>query len=138
MAYIDIDYYRDYSGDTDSTDDELTLLAGRASDVIDQITQYRIPPFDDWNTPTQELIQKATAALVEYAVQNGGLDVFINGATTYGGNVRIGSFSYGDGRVTGNSGTGTADSRISKAVLDYLLPTGLLDATVRGCGCGSF
>ena len=135
MAYIDIDFYRAFTHDADTPSEDISPLLDRCSDIVEQLCHYQIGDLSRYNIPTQTQIKKATATLVEYLASNGGADALVNGVSTYGGSIRIGDFSYGDGRVNSTDTMGTGDARVSKAVIDYLLPTGLLYAGVRGQGC---
>lgn len=135
MAYIDVDFYREFTHDEETPFEDIGPLLDRCSDIVEQLCLYQIGDLSLHNQPTQTQIKKATATLVEYLVSNGGADALINGVSTYGGSIRIGDFSYGDGRVNSTDTMGTGDARVSKAVRDYLLPTGLLYSGIRGQRC---
>lgn len=137
MIYIDVSEYRKFTGDEESPEEDIEILLQPASDIVNSLCHNRIMEnLSQFNSPTVTQIKKATAAEVQYLYENGGVDSVINGVSTYGGNIRIGDFSYGDGRVTGQTVSPIMDSRINQYVIDLLLPTGLLYAGVKGCKCG--
>ena len=112
MGYITESYYNDtYKGE--ATTGDLAALIERASDVIDTITNYKIPDISEISSEfIKNQIMKATAAEVEYMDRNGGLD------DDNSDSVSLGKFSY-------NSSTG-GKSNISKQAISYLEPTGYL------------
>ncbi|AST93009.1 hypothetical protein BC6307_17945 [Sutcliffiella cohnii] len=123
MAYIDYTYYtNDYKGTT-IDEDEFARLAERASEVIDQITGYKLKKstsFEKFHSFVQEQVKKATAAQVEFYILSGGTDIAITGDDITG--VAVGKFSYGGG----NRSSGKEREPIADNLLDYLRPTGLL------------
>lgn len=142
MPYIDATYYTDtYMGEPASSTEELNKYIARASDLIDQVTSYRIPcvGFDNLSSFLQDLIKKATAAQVEYYVLNGGsaeLDAGFGASGDYN-SVTVGAFSYSKGSSAGS--TNRDIDRVSPATLDYLRYTGFIYQGISsigyGCGC---
>ncbi|WBL16446.1 hypothetical protein [Sutcliffiella sp. NC1] len=123
MAYIDYTFYtNDYKG-TSVDESEFAKLAERASEVVDQLTGYKLKTgnrFDNLPTFVQEQVKKATAAQVEFYILSGGTDIAITGDDITG--VAVGKFSYGGG----NRSSGKEREPIADNLLDYLRPTGLL------------
>lgn len=121
MEYIDYEYYKDdYEGEEVSKED-FPRLVKRASEAIDQMTNYQIPKigFDNFADHVQELIKKATAAQVEYFETNG-LEVNVNGSSE-GDNFSVGKFtSKNTNKVSRQSG------RFSPAAIGFLSGTGLI------------
>jgi len=127
MPYIDYSYYVERTGDDQTPREDIECLLGPASDIIDEIALYRIgDSLEGYNAPTQEVIRKACAAQVQYLNDNGGRNAVINGVPKYSGSVTIGSFRYGDGRLTDTEQTGLTDNRFSRWAVKLLHPTGLL------------
>ena len=115
--YADKQYYREtFKGIPVEDDAELERLLMRASDHIDNVTNYRLKGVE-FNTLAdffQEQVKKAVCAQVEYVTQSGGLDSFGSGDVT---RVSVGQFSYQNG---------SSGSDMSNQALNYLKPTGLL------------
>lgn len=121
MAYIDYAYYTDvYKGVPIQDADTFSRLSERASELIDQVTNYTIQDLAALPAFTQEQVKKATAAQVEYFVINGEHITHESGGMT---DVRIGNFSYSGGE----------QSTISPAVINFLRPTGLFYRGVTVC-----
>ena len=79
MPYIDSDFYLDiYNGLDASSPDELNKNILRANDTIDLLTNYIFVTggvdFNSYNSILKAQVQKATAALVEHYIINGGYD----------------------------------------------------------------
>src|SRR5690606_13188923 len=129
VAYIDADYYTNIYRGADAGDD-LEKYIERASDLIDQVTGYKIRDFDSLPQFIQEQVKKATAAQVEFYVMQGG-DEDVNAGNTDFARVAIDSFSYSVGSERGTSNSNRDEQRVSPATLAYLEPTGLL---YRGLG----
>ncbi|WP_017728500.1 hypothetical protein [Halalkalibacterium ligniniphilum] len=120
MPYITAEYYKyEYMG-VEVSENDLTRFIQRASDVIDQVTNYAIDDFENLHPFVQGQVMKATAAQVEFYQLNGGTDISVTGDDATG--VAIGKFSYGGG----NRPAGNANTTIAANLVDYLLPTGLL------------
>ncbi|MFC5773694.1 MULTISPECIES: hypothetical protein [Ectobacillus] len=121
MAYIDTNYYQnEYGGIAGGDSTLLAVLIKRASDVIDQITGYKIAmspnKLSDFPAFVQEQVKKATAVQTEHFVLNG--QQAFNGDAL--NSVSIGKFRYSGSGASGNAG------RTNPAVIEYLKPTGLL------------
>ena len=133
MPYIDQSYYEQLYGPTAMTDEEFSVMAARASDIIDSITQYRIvqcggisalPPL------LQELVKKATAAQALYSTQNG-LETVLTGESGQG--FTVGKVHVDGQKATGSAGGNTAaQSMVSPLALTLLEQTGLMR---RGVAC---
>jgi hypothetical protein len=119
MAYIDYTYYTDVYKGVPIDADTFSRLSERASEIIDQVTNYAIQDFAALPAFTQEQVKKATAAQVEYLYYAG--EISIHGDVF--GNVKLGDFNY----------SGGTPSAISPAVINYLRPTGLLYRGVTVC-----
>jgi hypothetical protein len=121
MAYIDYTYYTDvYKGVPIQDADTFSRLSERASEIIDQVTNYTIQDIATLPMFVQDQVKKATAAQVEYFVYAGEQVLHGDNGMT---DVRLGNFSYSVG----------AQSAISPAVINYLRPTGLLYRGVTVC-----
>lgn len=126
MAYIDYTYYTGvYKGVPIQDADTFSRLSERASELIDQVTNYTIQDLAALPAFAQEQVKKATAAQVEYLVYAGEQVLHGNNGMT---DVRLGNFSYSVGAQS--AGTPSA---ISPAVINYLRPTGLLYRGVTVC-----
>lgn len=123
MAYIDYTFYTDVYKGVQIDADTFSRLAERASDVIDQVTNYQIGDIAQYPEWIQSLVKKAVAAQVEYFALSG--DSITHGVSELQ-NVKLGDFSY---TLNGNSGA----APISPAVLSYLRQTGLLYRGVTVC-----
>lgn len=125
MAYITPEYYIDEYKGADAGD-ELERYIQRASDMIDQVTNYALAgvEFERLAQFIQDQVKKATAAQVEFYVVQGGPEE-ADAGTHDAGQVRVGSFSYG-GRGSGGGASSAGTSRISPTALGFLEPTGLL------------
>lgn len=132
MPYIDVTYYNDmYKGETAPNVKTLEKYIIRSSDVIDQVTGYKLARlnFEEVNHFIREQVKKATAAQVEFYVVNEG-DAEINAGEQPLNNVSIGSFNYG---VSNTSQAKT--NRVSPSTITYLNPTGLLYTGIGGGSC---
>lgn len=128
MAYIDKQYYDDeFQGESIEDDAEFNRVAKRASEIIDQLTMYKlaINGLESLTDFQQEQVKKATAAQVEFYQLKGGYAEVESGEDF--SNFSIGSFTYSKGGASDNK---QAD-RISPSTMTYLEPTGLL---YRGIG----
>ena len=124
MAYITPEYYTDIYRGADAGDD-LEKYIERASDLVDQVTGYKIMDFENLPQFVKDQVMKATAAQVEYYVTQGG-DEDVNAGNTDFARVAIGSFSYSVGSERGTSTSNRDEQRVSPATLAYLERTGLL------------
>ena len=111
MAYIDIDYYKNTFVGSDPDDDTLLQkLINRASDQIDMKARYSIDT-DEWHSMQEKFIKKATAAQVEFLVENG--EVYNNSGSPE--SASLGKFSIGGGGG-GNTPSGTSEILCSQAL----------------------
>ncbi|EGL83731.1 protein gp8 [Caldalkalibacillus thermarum TA2.A1] len=124
MGYITSDYYINTYNGADAGF-ELGKYIERASDLIDQVTGYKIKDFDSLPPFVQEQVKKATAAQVEFYVMQGG-DEAVNAGQNDLGRVGIGGFSYTRDTVHSATSESKDANRVSPAALAYLEPTGLL------------
>lgn len=119
--YIDKKFYDDvFKGIATNDFDQ---FVERASDVIDQVTDYQIEDIglEQFSELVVGLIKKATAAQVEY-YQLEGLDVDATGSGSDVKSVSVGKFSY-----TGSQGDQSKQaSRVGPNVLAYLDGTHLV------------
>lgn len=129
MPYITSDYYlNDYKGKTPNDPNDLSRLIERASEVIDNLTKFKLK-FDNNLLTSHNIIQsqveKATAAMVEFYIVNGGYEATLESNLEQ---VNIGSFSY---TMKGNSGnSGNKKVIIPENVISHLFITGLLYSNV--------
>ncbi len=124
MPYIDKDFYEnDYKGMPIKDVTIFDRLVVRASETVDNITNYKLNSveFDTLPPFIQKQVKKATAAQIEYLLVSG--QGAIMGAGGFG-QVRAGNFSYGDRQ--GDSSENRYEKMTSGAVLSHLSPTGLL------------
>src|SRR5690625_5089640 len=121
MPYVDKEYYdNDYLGSPIEDVTEFERTAKRSSEVIDELTHYRIKNLDSMPTFIQTQVKKAVCDQIEHYVLSGGYESMKESTSL--GNVIIGSFSYS------NSSQDTREE--SEKAIDYLKPTGLLYAGV--------
>ncbi|MFD2658624.1 hypothetical protein [Gracilibacillus thailandensis] len=133
MPYITKEYYRtDYQGEPVADDATLDRYIKRASELIDQVTNYALVHliFDDLPQFIQSQVKKATAAQVEFYVEKDGYLEVDTGTDGVFSSVGIGAFNYQKGGQSSNYSNKQAN-RISPTVLEHLKPTGLL---YRGIG----
>ena len=132
VAYIDAEYYNNTYKGVDAGDD-LDRYIERASDLVDQVTGYKIRDFEALPPFIQEQVKKATAAQVEFYVLNGGPEG-VDGNDGGFNQVAIGSFEYQTARMGQQTPAGKQEHRVAPAALAYLEPTGLLYRGVRVYG----
>lgn len=127
MPYIDYQFYTDEFQGVSLSEDVFSSLVGRASDMIDQVTNYKIESigFDNLYPAFQQRVKKATAAQVEYLHVNGGMATIQSSVT----DVSIGKFSYDS-----LAASKTPDKTISDNAMAYLRGTRLLYRGVATCG----
>ncbi|NIA59434.1 hypothetical protein G5716_13995 [Bacillus pacificus] len=125
MAYIDADYYTNiYKGTPVEDPDMLNRMIARASDVVDQIINYKLSgvDFDKLAPFIKEQVMKATAAQTEYIALYGETSANTMIDTPV---MQVGKFRYGLLRGGKSEGAGR-DARISQGTIAFLRPTGLL------------
>lgn len=117
LGYITPDYYKNEFKGLEVPEGELERYIERASDAVDQVTNYVLygRELERFAMFIQDQVKKATAAQVEYFVVNGG-PVSVGELSQ----VSAGNFSY-----TEKDGGGKS-KRVSPEALNYLRPTGLL------------
>jgi hypothetical protein len=117
MGYIDQTYYDEIYKGVPVNGDAFSSLSERASNVIDQVTGFRLKhtPFEDQPQFVQDMVKMATASQIEYMSANGG-GMMVHGS---GGlsNVNIGSFRY--------QGGSSGSSLLSPSALGFLNASGL-------------
>lgn len=117
MPYIDKNYYDDEYKGMPITDQSLfDRLAVKASDLIDQLTSYKIENINTLTAFQQTQVKKSVSAQIEYMATTGG-ELSIHGPSGIS-NANIGNFNF--------SQESSSKNIISPAVLEYLRPTGLL------------
>jgi len=129
MAYIDADYYNyEYKGTPVEDPDMLNRMIARASDVIDQIINYKLSgvDFDKLAPFIKGQVMKATAAQTEYIALYGETSANTMIDTPV---MQVGKFRYGLLRGGKSEGAGR-DARIAQGTISFLRPTGLLYAGV--------
>lgn len=131
MAYIDQAYYESTYIGVQIPAGTFTRLSERASDIVDQITGYKIDDLTTMPSFVQKQVKMAVSAQTEYLFISGGEE-----ANHSGGNItsaNIGHFSYDEGNGANETLTREAQ-RTSPAVLGYLQPTGLLYSGIDAHG----
>ena len=116
-----LDYYKNnwnlkYSG----TDEELTQLLERASDIVDNaicMSGYTVDSVPDLYCVR---VKKAVCAQADYIISHGGVDSLTEGSFA---SATLGKFSYSEN--TSSSG-GTSPVDLCDLAAAYLAPTGLL------------
>ncbi|GAA5417925.1 hypothetical protein Pryu01_03003 [Paraliobacillus ryukyuensis] len=123
MPYIDYTYYTDEFQGEEVDEQTFNKYVRRASDLIDQVTNYVIAKYQFENLAAfiQDQVKKATAAQIEFYVVKGNPAELDAGEGV--SNVSIGSFSYQEGN---NNQSSKQANRISPNALEYLRTTGLL------------
>lgn len=128
MPYITQDYYNSTFHGEPVDDTDFPSLLERASEIVEEMTMYRITEsdLDKYGTDMQERVRKAICAQIEYLDANGGSEMD-NGSDLQ--SAGLGKFNY-----TKSSGvTGSTEQSIySPRAQRILAPTGLL---YRGGGC---
>lgn len=123
MPYIDEAYYtEEYMGIPVDADD-LPRFIRRASETVDMVTKYGIKNFESQPQFIQDQVKKATAAQVEFFESLGGTEVAVTGSSNQ--QESIGKFAVTKA-TKNNSGLSRNQESVSQAVIQYLLPTGLL------------
>lgn len=120
--YIDFDYYdKEFEGES-VKDSDFSKLSKRASDVVDQLTGYKIAKsgLNSYDQFIQGLVKQATAAQVEY-YQLEGIETDSTGQTESNGGFSIGKFSVSGGSTS----TSRQSARVAPNAIAYLEATGL-------------
>lgn len=131
MAYISYEQFISIYGEQQISEEDFPVYAGLASDIVDNITRYRIiqgggisalPPF------LQEIVQKATAAQIMYFTQIG-LETVLTGQA--GQSFTVGKVSVSGGALS--AGTKAAKLLVSPMTLAMLEQTSLMERSVHVC-----
>lgn len=127
MPYIDLTYYKTtFLGSDPSNDTLLNKAIARASDIIDVLTHYCMVddrlkdyvPFDSQPTFVQGQVKKATSALVEHYILQGGYDATRQVNVSM---ARVGDFQFNASNI----------EEVPENVIAYLSTTGLLNNRIR-------
>ena len=123
MAYVDRDYFMNkYFPSAEIPDEDFVPLAERASDIIDELTMYKIKEegIDSYSDFVQDQIKRATCAQIEHMNYNGI-------ETAFGGGDRNG-YSIGNTSITkALQGSDSSENpRVNPMTIKMLMPTGLL------------
>ena len=132
MAYITYQQYTDIYGDSSISEDNFSVYAGLASDLIDSITQYKIEKAGGLNAlPSfiQELVKKATAAQVLYFTQIG-FETALTGQA--GQSFTVGKVSVSGGSLA-NANAKAGELMISPLAVAMLEQTPLMYRGVHVC-----
>jgi hypothetical protein len=132
MAYITYQQYLDLYGTCPISEDEFSVYAGLASDLIDSITQYRIVEgggISALPSMLQTLVQKAAAAQVLYFTQIG-LETVLTGQT--GQSFTVGKVSVSGGALSSTT-TKPGALMVSPFTLSLLEQTTLMERGVHVC-----
>lgn len=122
MPYVDQEYYEnDYMGAEITDSNEFMRMEKRASEVVDQLTHYRIKDLESLAESIRERVKQAVCAQIEFYALSGGYESAIQQSGLQ--NVSIGSFSYAQGSSSSSS---ESSSLIANNVIGYLKQTGLL------------
>lgn len=128
MKYVTEDYYNETFHGEPVDDADFHSLSERASEIVEEMTMYRVTPVTILAMPedVQERVKKAVCAQIEYLDANGGSDMD-NGNDLQ--SASLGKFNYT--KASSASGS-TQQSKYAPRALRILAPTGLL---YRGGGC---
>lgn len=134
MVYITSDYYEnEYKGKPAPSIEELERNILRASEVIDQITNFRIATgavnLETSHPFIKQQVEKATAAMTEYYILNGGYETFIETNVQSAG---LGSFNYTLATQSGK------EIEVPSNVVNHLNSTGLMYAGINASGGGVY
>ena len=122
MGYVTQKYYSDTFLGESVDEADFPRLLGRASEIVEEMTMYRLTPVTFLAMPenVQERVRKAICAQIEYLEANGGSDMD-NGADMQ--SASLGKFSYTKASGSGNS---SGQSIYAPRAQRILMPTGLL------------
>ena len=129
MPYIDYQYYTDEFKGVSLDEGTFSSLVSRASNAVDQMTNYRIVSlgFDNLHDSIKQRIRMAVASQVEYVHINGGIVGTQSDDLT---SVSINSFSYSKAPSSSAGGRPV----VGPTALNYLKGTGLLYSGVTTIG----
>ena len=119
--YLTLEYYRDTFQGNPVAEDEFPGLLCRASEIVEEMTLYRLSPdtFQGMSQEMQEKVRMAVAAQIEYLEANGGSEVD-NGTDL--ASATLGKFSY----TKAGSGDSVSLAKYAPRTQRILLSTGLL------------
>lgn len=132
MAYITYEQYTELYGTPPISEADFPVYAGQASDIIDGITQYRIPQAGGISSLApwvQTLVEKAAAAQVLYFSQMG-METVLTGQT--GQSFTVGKVSVSGGGLAAGSLSG-AQLMVCPQARALLEQTGLMYRGVHVC-----
>ncbi len=128
MNYIDYDFYVEFTNSTISVP-KFKELVEIASRVIDSKTMYRATKFNDFPEEIQTAIKKATASQLRKLAKDGGVNSIDKGNVV---SESIGNYNYTKASKIDQKVETINGIEISPMVDVYLLPTGLLNRSLRG------
>ena len=122
MPYVDYSYYTEIYKGKSVDEADFPSLESRASEIIDDLTMYKVAQRDlgSYDAFVQEQFKKAVCAQIDYIDSVGGIDVLDEDPFQ---SVGLGKFSYSKAQT---SRSGTSSSNISNRAKSLLRPTGLL------------
>lgn len=128
MDYVTPEYYSGTFKGESVDDTDFPGLLGRASEIVEEMTMYRLTTdtFASMPEQLQDRVRMAVCAQIEYLSANGGGEL---DNSTGVQSASLGKFSYTSG-VVANSATG--QTIYAPRAQRILMPTGLL---YRGGGC---
>lgn len=110
---IDYAFYHDiYKGTRIDDMDLFVKYTDRATDIVNQLTKYRIQDLETTHETFQNAVKKAVCSEVEHLLING--ETSLHG--DYVSSVSVGNFSYQGGSV----------GQVSQATINHLKSIGLL------------
>ncbi len=130
MNYIDYEYYINFTKSRISMV-EFEELVEIASRIIDTKTMERATHFDSYCDFIKDRIQKATASQVKKLVKDGGSKAIDKTNLV---SESIGGYNYTKASKSEQKVETINGIEVSPMVDIYLLPTGLLNRSVRGVG----
>ena len=122
MGYVTQEYYLESFHGEPITEEDFPELMDRASELVEEMTLYRLSPdsFRVMPQMMQERVMDAVCAQIEYLDANGGSDAD-NGTDLL--SASLGKFSYT--KAGADSGTGSG-CRYAPRAQRILMPTGLM------------
>ena len=117
-----LDFYKsEWHGNFDGTDEELSLLLSRATDIVNNAICMSGHTVGTVPEILSERVNKAVCAQTDYIISQGGAESLTD--SLYG-SVSLGKFSYTGGSSNGSEGSSAVS--LCKLAESYLVPTGLL------------
>ena len=119
MPYVDYLYYTETYKGVSVDEADFPALELRASEIIDDLTMYKVAQSGLSNYPIfiQGQFKKAVCAQIDYIDSMGGVDVLDEAPMQSMG---LGKFNYSSSNTAGNG-----SSNVSSRVKSLLFPTGL-------------